>query len=89
MYIDKPDDLIKYIKRVIKSDLSEEKKDKWAGVMQEILEDWKNFQPSKWEKVGKTILKFMGGIIIGQELTGLVTSGIEKLYEWVKSKMEE
>ena len=43
IYIDKPNDLAKYLIRVIKSDWPDEKKNLWASVFREILEDWIKF----------------------------------------------
>jgi tetratricopeptide (TPR) repeat protein len=87
MFIDKPDDLTRYITHVIKSDWSEVKKDKWAEVIQEILEDWKEFKPKKWQKIAKLILKIVLGKFVGEELSGYLTIGIQNLFDWIKSSL--
>ncbi|MHA1705456.1 MAG: tetratricopeptide repeat protein [Promethearchaeota archaeon] len=87
LFLERPDDLKNYIKRVIKSDWTDEKKDEWANVMIEILEDWKQFKPSKWKKIGSLIKGIISGFI-GDELTDLMSSGINNLYRWVITNLK-
>jgi len=89
LFIDKPRDLNNYIKKVINSDWSDEKKDKWAETIQEILEDWKSIKPKNWKIIGKALLNFLLGRVVGDELAGLLTTGIYNLIEWIKSNMEK
>ncbi|MFX1504471.1 MAG: tetratricopeptide repeat protein, partial [Promethearchaeota archaeon] len=88
MFIDRPHDLNKYFKKVLKADWSDNKKDLWANTVQEILEDWKTFQPKKWVKIGKTILKFTISAIASEKLADLITSGLERLFNWIKLNLE-
>ncbi len=87
MFIERPHDLTRYIVRVIKSDWSEVKKDKWADVIREILEDWKEFKPKKWERIARIILKIVLGKIVGEELSGYLTIGIQNLFDWIKTNL--
>lgn len=84
IFIDKPNDLKRYCRRVIKSDWSDEKKDKWAEVIKEILIDWKKLEPSKWNKIVKVLLKTIGSYFVADKVINLTTQGIEKLYYWIK-----
>lgn len=88
MFIEKPDDLEKYVTRVIKSNWSDEKKDKWAQVIQEILLDWTQFKPSKWKKIGKALLK-LAGSYVSSEAVELVSAGVRKLFGWITSHFNE
>ena len=85
MFIERPDELTGYIIKIIKSDWSDVKKDKWAGAVQEILENWKQFKPKKWQKCANIILKIVLGKFGGEDLSGYITLGIQKLFDWVKS----
>lgn len=87
LFIDKPRDLKNYIKRVVNSSWSDEKKDKWAVIIKEILEEWKGIKPRKWETISKVILNFFMGRVVGEELAGLLTAGIYDLIEWIKSNI--
>ncbi len=88
MFIDKPRDLTIYFKRIIKADdWSDEKKDQWAEIIQEILADWRTVEPKKWEKIAKVILKIALGKVIGEDLSGYITIGIENLFNWIRSKL--
>lgn len=89
MFIDKPNDLNKYIKKILKADWSDDKKDLWAKTVQEILEDWKIFQPKKWVKICKAILKFTVSTIASEELGDLITIGFERLFKWIKINLGE
>jgi len=89
IFIDKPNDLAKYFKRVIKSDWPDEKKDLWASVFREILEDWIKFNPNKWKKIAKILLKVMGSIFVTASLISTATEGIKNLYEWIKSQYQK
>jgi len=82
LFIDKPDDLYRYLKRVINSDWSDEEIDKWASVIREILDDWRRFKPTKWQKAGKILVKFIGGFI-GTEFTELLSDGVRSLFYWI------
>ncbi len=89
MFIDKPNDLNKYLKKILKANWTDDKKDLWAKTIQEILEDWKTFQPKKWVKIGKAILKFTVSSIASEKLGDLVTFGFERLFEWIKINLGE
>ncbi|HEC41065.1 MAG TPA: hypothetical protein ENI29_22655 [bacterium] len=89
MFIDKPNDLNKYIKKILKSNWADNKKNRWAKTVQEILEEWKTFKPKKWVKIAKAILRFTTSAIISEKLGDLVTFGFERLFEWIKISLEE
>ncbi len=89
MFIDKPNDLNKYIKKILKANWSDDKKDLWAKTVQEILEDWKTFQPKKWVKISKAILKFTVSTIASEKLGDLITFGFERLFEWITINLGE
>ena len=88
MFVEKPDDLTKYFKRVIESDWPDAKKDKWARTIQEILTDWAKFKPSKWKKLGKALLKLAKESIMGI-LGGILSEGIKHLFNWIISELQE
>ena len=87
MFIERPNDLTRYITRVIKSEWPEAKKDKWAEVIKDILEDWKEFKPKKWQKIAKVILKIVLGKVVGEELSEYFTVGFQNLIEWIKTNL--
>ena len=74
---------------IIKSDWSDVKKDKWAEVIREILEDWKIFKPKKWQKIAKIILKIVLGKVVGVELSGYLTLGIQNLFDWIRTNLSK
>ena len=80
-YIDKPSDLRRYLKRIIRSDWSDDKKDKWAHVVLEILEDWKSLKPPKYKRIVESLLVSISSKIVGEELTDLMTEGIQKIFD--------
>lgn len=88
MFVEKPDNLTKYFKRVIESDWPDEKKDKWARVIQEILTDWAKFKPSKWKKLGKALLQIAKESIVGV-LGGILSEGIKHLFNWIISELQD
>jgi tetratricopeptide (TPR) repeat protein len=90
LFLDTPDKLTDqlntYIKRIITSNWPDGKKDKWAKVMQEILEEWSQFEPKKWQKIVASLMKIVSEIPIGGEFSGLISIGIKNLFNWIKSR---
>lgn len=81
LFIDKPNDLRRYLKRIVKSDWSDDKKDKWAQIVLEILEDWKSLKPPKYKRIVESLLVSISSKIVGEELTDLMTEGIQKILD--------
>jgi len=88
MFIDKPKDLHNYIKKILKAKWSDDKKNLWADTVQEILEEWKSLRQKKWIRICKSILKFTVSTIASEKLGHLITTGFEKLFEWVGTNLE-
>jgi len=86
MFIDNPEELTHYLKRVLKSNWTSEEKDKWAEIIRGIFEDWKEVKPGIWNKLGKAIIKITSKFI-GDETAKLMSNGMKKLFEWIKKSI--
>ena len=75
-----------YLKRILKSNLSNDQKDKWAEVIKEILEEWKELKPNYWNKLGK-VIRDITSKFIGDEITKLMSAGMKKLFDWIKKSI--
>ncbi|MFX1239127.1 MAG: hypothetical protein ACFE8P_15595, partial [Promethearchaeota archaeon] len=88
MIIDKPEDLSKYLKRVLKSKWTNDKKDQWANSIKEILEEWRQIRPKRWQRALKILGKTFASILVGETVVSLISEGVQNLYEWIKKNLE-
>ena len=42
----------------------------------------------KWQKIANILLKIVFGKIVGEELSGYLTSGILNLLDWIQSNVK-
>jgi hypothetical protein len=81
MFIEKPDKLGKYVKRILDSDWPNDQKDKWYAVVQETMEEWAAaFQPSKFQRIAKTLI----GVITIAARGSIITRGAITLLEFLE-----
>jgi hypothetical protein len=86
IFLEKPEQLKEYFKEVIESDWQDEEKDLWAEVMQELLKEWEEFEPEKWEKIADFLLDIAESIPIAGGIGKVVTKGVRVLINWIKSR---
>ncbi len=89
MFIERPNDLAKYLRQIIKSNWPDEKKDRWGSIIQEILEEWKQLKDKRWKKIINTFGKVMFEKFIGDELTKYLTKGVQTLFEWIRENYRQ
>ena len=65
----------------MKSDWPDDKKDKWAQVVLEILEEWKSLKSPNYKRIVGSLLASISSKIVGEGLTDLMTEGILKIFE--------
>jgi len=86
IFCQKPSELSKYLKRIIKSNWTNADKDNWAKVIMDILENWKVLDDPRWQKVCKAIIDIAGELFIGDKVADFVSEGIIRLINYVKSQ---
>nr|MDO8116345.1 hypothetical protein [Candidatus Sigynarchaeota archaeon] len=84
LFVDKPDEMKNMVRRVLISGWPEEKKDAWASAIRRVLDDWRKFKPSLWQKIGKALVGVLGKAI-GDEAADLASNGIKALWTWLSS----
>lgn len=86
-FINKPKELKGYLKRVLRGNWPQEKKDRWQDVIIEVMEDY--YEEKWYKKIGKAALEIAAKITGEAVVEGLVELGrwgFAKLVEYLKDK---
>ena len=93
LFIDNPIDLKKnltnYIKIVGRSNWSDDKKDLWADNIIKIFEYWCEFDKNEWKCILKGLLQITIGKLKAEIGSDLISSGIDKFFDWIKKIQEK
>jgi len=84
IFLEKPEQLNEYFKKILESNWPDEEKDLWAETIQELLKQWKEFEPEKWKKIVNFLLEIAENIPIAGNIGKLVTKGVKALFDWIK-----
>lgn len=86
IFTDKPEELSKFIERIINSNWSEKKILKWIEIIKETLDNWSELKPTKWQKLGNALLGILSKFMT-QELVDISSEIIKDFYDWIKIKL--
>ena len=87
IFCEDPKELKNLLRRIIKSDWPDVKKDAYAGAIKVLLSDWKVLKPGKWKRVQNALFSLAGKILtdeIADIAKDSLTEGFRDLFHWVR-----